>query len=66
MHPALLITRYVFASRAIHYTTISGIMCTYIMRVLNGQARYEIADTEYMGIFHAVLHYRIGKRTKKH
>ena len=36
------------------------------MRVLNGQARYEIADTEYMGIFHAVLHYRIGKRTKKH
>ena len=36
------------------------------MRVLNGQARYEIADTENMGIFHGVLHYRIGKRTKKH
>ena len=40
--------------------------CVYSMRVLNGQARYEIADTENMGIFHAVLHYRIGKRTKKH
>ena len=36
------------------------------MRVLNGQARYEIADTENKGIFHGVLHYGIGKRTKKH
>ena len=36
------------------------------MRVLNGQARYEIADTEKMSIFHGVLHSRIEKRTKKH
>ena len=36
------------------------------MRVLNGQARYEMADTENMGIFHGVLHSRIGKRAKKH
>ena len=36
------------------------------MRVLNGQARYEIAETEKMIVFHGVLHYRIWKRTKKH
>ena len=35
------------------------------MRVLNGQARYEIAETEKMSVFHGVLHYRIWKRTKK-
>ena len=36
------------------------------MRVLNGQARYEIAETEKKSVFHGVLHYRIWKRTKKH
>ena len=35
------------------------------MRVLDGQARYEIADTEKMSMFHDVLYSRIGKRTKK-
>ena len=38
----------------------------FFMRVLNGQARYEIAETEKMSVFHGVLHYRIWKRTKKH
>ena len=42
------------------------ILVANIMRVLNGQARYEIADTEKMSIFHGVSHSRIGKRTKKH
>ena len=36
------------------------------MRVLNGQARYEIAETEKMSVFHGVLHYRIWKRTKNY
>ena len=44
---------------------VESLFITNSMRVLNGQARYEIADTEKMSIFHGVSHSRIGKRTKK-
>ena len=62
-HDGNIMKEYKEAKKVLHSALRNSVTS---MRVLNGQARYEIADTENMGIFHAVLHYRIGKRTKKH